>query len=389
MKNLYGQQSSFSASDDALRMNIEDLISKYPDYKFPVLKRWNSKVFSKEVLSYKYEWSNRDLRPIKALLVNATLNNSATSFIVDTAGVFNKDDVVENKRTGERLLVVSVTGGVNVAVTRGFQGSTAAAMVANDVLVRIGVSAPQGALADHMVINESEDLFNYTQIFEDVVEMSDSQYKGFVRGDESSAQLIERKQQELMEGLHLSLFLGIRYRDVATKRSTLGGVKYFVDTYAPGNVVDFGGAGTWSSDVNALDKFEDAVEKIALRMGAKPTIYASYKALRKVRLLQDDTIRTTPKDSTRGIGVVDTLASGMGDLDIVQLIDRSTILDDYIFLVDDDAVGYKAHKGRGWGVKSLPFAGDGHLNQVLGEYTFKVEAPKASVAYIRNLGVTA
>lgn len=386
MQSHYGQLSNFEASDSRLKINIEDLIQKYPDYKFPALKRWNSSVFKKDVLSYKYEWSARDLRPVSALLVNATASTSQPTFIVDAAGVFNKDDVVQNKRTGEKMLVQDVTGGVNLNVTRAWGGTTGAAMVANDVLVRIGIAAPQGALADNMVISGFDDLYNYTQIFEDVVEMSDSVYKGFVRGDESSADLIQRKQQELMEVLHLSLFVGSRYRDIGNKQSSFGGMKFMVDTYAPSNAIDFGGSGTWATDAAAIGKFEDAIQAIALKMGGKPTIYAGYKVLRNIRLLQDDTLRTQRNDKTRGVGVVDTFASGMGDLDIVQIIDRSGLLDNYVFLVDDTAVGYKAMKSRGWFTEEKPFAGDGHLWQVVGEYTAKVENPKASVAYLYNLG---
>lgn len=387
MGAIYGQQSNFTASDGRLHMNIEDLVGKYPTYKFPLLKRWSGSAFKNEVVSHKYEWSNRDLRPVKAVLVNATIDTAVTALIVDTPAVFNKDDIMENLRTGERMHVRATQGGgTNVStLVRGFQGTTATAMLAGDIMVRVGVAAAQGALADNMVINGFDDLYNYTQIYEDVVEMSDSQYKGFVRGDETSAQLIERKQQELMEGLHLNLLVGRRYRDASRKISTHGGLKYFVDTYASANAIDFGGANTWDSDINALGKFEDTVEKIALRMGNKPTIYASYKALRKLRLVQDDIVRTDREDEKRGIGVVNTLQSGMGDLDIVQIIDRSGILDELMFFVDESAVGLKAFKGRGWFTEEKPFAGDGHVWQVLGEYTTKVETPAASVAYLYNL----
>lgn len=383
----YGQQSSLAATDANLRINIEDLVAKYPDFMFPALKRLNGKIFTKEVLSHKYEWTERDHRALKAKLVNATLTDSATAAIVDTAGVFNKDDIVLNKRTSERLLVSAVAGGVNLTFERGFQGTTAAAMVANDDLVRIGVSGARGALADHAVRNGADDLFNFTQIFEDTVEMDDSTYKGFVHGEENQADGVSRVQQELMEQLHLNLFMGLRYKDSLNKRTTLGGVKFFVDTYAPDNAINFGGAATWNTDTSVLNKIEDAVQAVALKMGNKPTIYATYEALRKVRLVQDDTVRSTKKDSTRGIGVVDTLLTGMGELDIVQIIDRSSVMSDYIFLVDEKTVGYKAHKGRGWFTKELPFAGDGHLWQILGEYTMKVATPKASVAYISNLGL--
>ena len=92
-KALYGQQSTFSASDSALHIGIEDLITKYPDWQFPILKRWNSNVFKGQVKSHKYEWTERDLRPVTAKVVDLTVANNATSFIVDTPGVFNVDDV--------------------------------------------------------------------------------------------------------------------------------------------------------------------------------------------------------------------------------------------------------------------------------------------------------
>lgn len=387
MVPIYGQKSSFSATDANLRINIEDLITRYPDYKFPILKRLNSSVFKKEVLSHKYEWSEQDLRPVKAGVVNQVTAVAAT-IAVDTAGVFKDDDVALNVRTGEKFLVTAHTGGGTLlTVERGFEGTLAAIVIEADELVRVGTAAPEGARSGEGLSINGDDLYNYTQIFKDIVEMSDGEFKGFIRGDETKTDAVQRVQMELMEGLATSLLVGGRYRNAAQKRSTLGGVKYMVDTYASANAIDFGGATSWNTDLTALNKLEDAVQQIALKMGNKPTVYASYKALRKIRVLQDDTVRTTLTEKTRGIGVVDTLQSGMGDLDLVQVIDRTGVMDNYIFFVDESAVGYKARKGRGWFVEEKPFDGDGHKFQILGEYSMKVEKPKASVAYLYNLGV--
>lgn len=388
MQSVYGQKSTFSATDANLHINIEDLVVKYPDYKFPALKRLSGKVFKKEVLSHKYEWTERDLRPISAGVVSE-VGQSAVSVTVDTAGVFNEHDVVENPRTGERLLVTEVSGGVNLTVERGFQSTSAlgSALIEADTLVRVGVAAPEGAGTRPAISIGADDFYNYTQTYTDTVFMSDSQYKGFVHGDETQTDAIQRIQQELMEGLHLNLFTGRRYRNAAQKVSTMGGLKYFVDTYAPNNVIDFGGAGTWSSDTSVIGKFEDAVQSISDKMGGKPTIYATYSALRKLRLVQDDTVRSTRSDKARGIGVIDTYLSGMGELDIVQIVDRSGILNNLVFFVDEANVGYKAKKGRGWFTEERPFDGDGHKMAVVGEYTMKVETPKATLAYISNLGL--
>lgn len=387
MGATYGQKSQFTATDGNLRLNIEDLVKRYEDYKFPVLKRWNSKIFEKEVLSYKYDWKERDLRAKATTLVDATVDTSTTSFIVNAGGVFNKDDVLYNIRTQERMLVKAVQGGVNVEVSRGYQGSTPTAMVAGDTLVRLSVNAAQGALVDDGVTYDPDELYNFTTIYEDSAFLTDSQHKGFVHGDETKTDWLERIQQEQMENLQLDLFMGLRYRDIANKRSSVGGMKNFVDLYAPENAINFGGAGTWGSDTGALGKIEDAVQQIAEKMGDKPTIYGTYRALRKVRFIQDDLLRTNRGDSTRGIGVVNQIDSGMGKLDVVQLIDRTHILDDFLFFADEKKVGYKAHKGRGWFTEEKPYAGDGHSWQVIGEYTAKFETPKASLAYIHNLGV--
>lgn len=387
MSTTYGQKSQFTATDSSLRINIEDMVKKYPDYKFPALKRLTGKIFEDDVDSYKYTWDERDLRPVKALVVGAP-NSGATAVVVDTAGVFNRNDIMINKRTGERMRVLAVSGGVNVTIERGFQGTTAAAMNDNDIVVRWTRSTPSGANAGNGITPGTEELYNFTQKYEDVVEMDDSQYKGFIHGDETKADGIARIQQELMENQHHDLFMGIRYRDAANKISTSGGVKYFTDTYAPENVVDFGGSGTWSSDTSVLGKLEDAVESIATKMGGKPTIYATYKALRKVRLVQDDTVRSTRSDKARGIGVVDTLMTGMGDLDIVQIIDRTSLMDDYIFMMVEENAGYKAFKGQGWFVEELAKQSvDQHKWQMFGNYTFKFATPKASLAYIKNLGL--
>ena len=50
MGQVYGQKSSFSSTDANLRINLEDLITKYEDYKFPILKRLSGGVFKKDVL---------------------------------------------------------------------------------------------------------------------------------------------------------------------------------------------------------------------------------------------------------------------------------------------------------------------------------------------------
>jgi len=380
-KSLYGQQSTFSANDKTLHINIEDLVGKYPDWQFPILKRWNSKVFQGQVKSHKYEWKERDLRPVTAKVADTTVASDATSFVVDTPGVFNVDDVLR-KPSGQLVVVTAVSGGVNLTV-EAWTGS-AEAMEEGDTVTRVGVAAPQGKDADNMVIVGTEDLYNYTQIFEDVVELSGTQRNALIHGDENSSQLIERKHKELAEMLQTSLLFGVRNKATASKRTTLGGLKYFIDTYASDNAINFGGS--WTTDATVIGKFEDAVEAIANKNGGKPTIYMGYKAMRKFRMIDDDLIRTKRSDKARGVGVVDTYLSQLGDLDVVLLRERTGLMNEVIFFVDEDNVGYKAHRNRAWFTKELADLGDSYKWQILGEYTAKIATPKVS-AYLYNLGL--
>lgn len=382
MEALYGQQSTMSATDSNLHVAIEDLIHDYPDWQFPLLKRLNSKNFAKAVTSHKYEWSERDLRKTKTTVASATVSSAATTFYVTDPGVFNVDDVLM-KPSGEQVIVESVSGGTLLTV-KPWTG-TPESMVLGNTVRRIGVASPQGKDADNMVITGPQDLYNYTQIFEDVIDLSGTEHEAMIRGDENQAKLVERKEKELMEMLQAALFVGQRAINKQDKRSTVGGLKYMIDTYAPNNAIDFGGSTTWNTDSAVKTKLASAVEKIADQMGNKPTIYMGYKAMANFAKIENDQIRSVKTDKTRGVGVVDTFRSLLGDLDVVMMRERTGVLDNLIFFVDEEAAGYKAMRNRAWFTKPLAITGDSHRWQILGEYTMKLDTPKVH-SYLYNLG---
>lgn len=384
MSTIYGQQTTLAAREDNLRINIESAIKSYPDWQFPLLKRLNSSIFGSEIKSHKYEWSERDLRPVVAKVASATVAADATTFYVDTAGVFNVDDVLQ-KPDGEQMIVTSVAGGTLLTVSH-WSGTTET-MVLGETVKRIGVASPQGKDADDMVIVGTEDLYNYTQIFEDVVHLSGSQRESLIRGDEKQAQLITRKQKELMEVLQTTLLLGQRAKNNEEQRYSMGGLKYFIDTYAPANVVDFGGASTWTTEAGVIEKFDDAVQAIADKMGNKPTIYIGFKAMRKLKNYTKAIISEDRRgDKARGTALPQKYLSQLGELDIVQLRERTGAMDDLIFFLDEESAGYKAYRNRGWATEELGKTGDSFKWQVLGEYTFKLATPKVH-SYIHNLGL--
>lgn len=383
MSTTYGQRSTLGALDQDLHINIEDQIVKYPDPRRELLKRLNGKNFKNEVKSHKYEWSTRDNRAVKAT-VAIPVGATATSVTVAEPGVFNKDDVFQDS-AGTQYAVESVAGGV-VLTFRRIGGAAQTTLVGGEVLQIVGGATPQGADADNMVSGGFSDLYNYTSNFEDVIELSDMEHNALIRGEENSGQLIARKQMELSEKLQNSLIAGVRTKDESRKVTTMGGLKFMIDTYAPANVINFGG-NIWSSDAAVISKLDDAFDIVAAKAFDKPVMYVGAKFMRKFKFIQDDTVKTELREKARGVGVVKTYLSHLfGDIDVVLLQERAGLMDDLVFIVDESMIGYKAHRGLAWQTYPLAKTGQSFKWQIAGHYTFKMDIPEACV-YLWNLGV--
>jgi len=381
----YGQRSTLGASDTDLHISIEDQIVKYPNYRKELIKRLNGKNFKKAVKSHKYEWGTRDNRKLQST-VNVGCAVDGTVIVVNDPGVFNVDDIFQDS-AGSQYIVESVGGGVNVTF-RFLTGSTAqTTMVNNEAVSVIGMATAQGKTADDMVVTPFIDLYNYTSILEDVVDLTGTEHMSMIRGEENSGQLIARKQSELVEKFQRQLVVGVRTKDDARKTTTLGGMKFMIDTYAAANAVDFGGD-IWATDRTVEDTIDEALDLIAENAFDKPVMYVTPKFMKKFKYIQDDTTRTVLREKSRGVGVVKTYMSHtFGEIDVVQLQGMGEVMDDYVFMVDESMIGYKPMQKRGWFTTPLAKLGDSYRWQILGEYTFKMDVPEACV-YLYNLGLT-
>lgn len=378
----YGQGSTFEANDKQLYLNIEKEIMKYPSPRIELLKRIGS--FEQAVNSHKIEWSRRDNRPVKALVVNGT-SSSGTVITVDTPGVFNVDDILE-KPNGQQMVVEAVNGGVQITF-RALSGA-AEALAGGQTVKRIGMATAQGKVADNMVTTGYEDLYNYTSILEDVVDLSGTEHNALIRGHENSGQLIARKQQELAEIWQSQMVLGRRTKNDALKTTTNAGIKQLIELYAPNNIIDFGGTGTWSltGDNGVLGKVDNALDVLSAKVFDKPTMYVGSKFMRKFKYAMSDTIRTDQDNDTRGIGVVGTYLSHLyGKIKVVLLQERTGWMDNMVLFVDESDIGQKAMKGREWQTYPLARLGDSYRWQVLSERTVKIGNPEAHAMLI-NLG---
>jgi len=382
MSTNYGQGSTFQSTDKELYLNIEKEIKKYPSPRIELLKRIGG--FDQPVLSHEIKWSRRDNRPVKALVVNGCASNG-TQITVDTPGVFNVDDILR-KPNGQYMVVESVSGGTLITF-RALSG-VAEALAGGDTVSRIGMATPQGKDADDMVTTGYEDLYNYTSILEDVVNLSGTEHNALIRGHEDSGELIARKQMELGEVWQSQMVLGRRTKDDVRKVTTSAGIKHLLELYAPTNILDFGGVGTWSltGDNGPLAKVDNALDVLSAKVFKKPTMYVGAKFMRKFKYVMTDTIRTDQENDSRGIGVVGTYLSHLfGKIEVVLIQERTGWMDNMVFFLDESDVGQKAMKGREWQTYPLGRKGDSFQWQVLSERTVKIGNPAAHAMLI-NLG---
>lgn len=379
----YGQGSTFEAGDKQLYLNIAKEIKKYPNPRMELVKRLGS--FDQAVNSHKIEWEARDNRPVKATITEGAASGG-TVIVVDTPGVFNVDDILE-KPNGEQCVVESVNGGVQITF-RTLAG-TPEAVSGGDVVKRIGMASPQGKKADDMVTTGFTGFYNYTTILEDVVHLTGTQHNALIRGLEGSGELIARKQRELAETWQTQLVIGYRTIDSARKVTTTGGIKYLIDTYAPSNVIDFGGSATWSAtgDDGVNGKVDAALDLLSAKVFDKPVMYVGAGFMKKFKYSMSDTIRTDQENDTRGIGVVGTYLSHLyGKIKVVLIQERTGFMNDLVFFVDESDIGHKAMKGRDWQTYMLGRDGDSYRWQILTERTLKMGLPE-SHAYMHNLGL--
>lgn len=377
----YGQRGTLGAREMDLHINIEDQITKFPKYRRELLSRLDGKNFKAEVKSHEYKWSTRDNRNLQTTLAT-DYTADATSLNVVDPGVLNVDDVIEVG--GAQYIVEAIAGGT-AATVRHLTGSSASVGMTGSVVI-VGMATPQGKDADNMVVSAFEDLYNYTTILEDVVDLTGTQHNSLIRGEENSGQLIARKQMELSEKWQRQLIAGQRYKDSGRKQTMSGGLKYLIGEYAPDNKIDFGGD-IWSSETSVMDKLDDALDIIAQKAFDKPVLYVTPAFMRKFKYIQDDTTQTSLREKARGVGVVRTyLSHTFGEIDVVQLQGMDHVMADDAFLVDESMFGFKAMKGRGWFTTPLAKNGDSYRWQVLGEYTVKLDIPQAAV-HLHNLGL--
>ena len=189
--------------------------------------------------SYKVEWHEDEPVPEKDTTAGSETDSDTT--IAVAHGTYHKaGDIIAVPRTGEYIRVTAVAAN-NLTVTRGFAGTTAAAMNSGEYLLNLGIADMEGNTSPPAKQTVVASVSNYTQIVKTPVHVTRTLSQTKLYGG------AERPRQRLKAGvkharlLEQQFFHGQKLEDTSTATNPIrlaGGIDEFVVS----NVLDASGA---------------------------------------------------------------------------------------------------------------------------------------------------
>ena len=291
--------------------------------------------------------------------------STATTLDVTTAAIFAQGDVCEWE--SERVKVTSVdTTNNKITVVRGFQGTTAANHDANKKIEVVSTVAPEVTLLDGTRVSTPVKYENVTQVFEDLLEISDS--LDAVSPDWANSErerMIRQKLFRLDTLKAKSIWYGIKYDSSSDKERTLGGIDYYV-----GNKVDAGGAALTTPNM-LIEQILAAEEAGVFDMGLEYEIWMNTGYQKTVNTWYDQKLVINREDKKYGM-VITFLVTNQGTFRL--RFDRQ-IKEGDIFFIDPKEVEKRPLIPE----RRVPLAKDKRTKKYLldEEFTIKVHFPSA------------
>jgi len=264
-------------------------------------------------------------------------------------------------------MLVTAVNGDNLTVTRGYAGTTAGAIAQDDEIEILYNESEEGKDARPARAKQRVMKYNYTQIFDETIEVSGSTMEVAQYGvdNEYDRQRLH-KQTELMLQLEKALINGIEYNN-GTKRF-MRGIRSFITT----NVIDGSGAADVAEAIN------DGLEKIYVAGGfqesaARYVVMVPAKQKRKISALGKDQVRYEVSDNVLG-RAVDMLITDFGEYPVVL---NNNLKQDEVFIVDINRIAIRPLGSRSFAHEFMGRKGDYIQGQILGEYTLEFRQEKA------------
>lgn len=361
-----------------LAVDMSPVIQLIDPFDVGVLSYFGMSSLDKEATATQHRWMEDTLRPLSSTITDNPLGAGATTINVaaGTGVNFRSQDIV---KIDEELIRITADPAADALTTiaspngRGWGGSTAAAHNQNSIIEIVGVAYLEGnptpGIARHVVKVEKS---NFTQIFEDVVQVSSTleAVEQWNPGSEYARQLM-KTMRSLMIVIDKTFIYGKPNAGSSTVPRAMGGIRHYVTT----NVTAAGGAQL--SEKLLLDQ-------LTLTYDAGGNVKCLFSRLKQKQAMNKflDPNRRTDMDDRRAGSLVDSYLWDQGVVDVV--IDRWLPADEQIGL-DTEYVGFGPLRTQSLGHEILPKQSRLlQRGEITGEYTAEV---KSETAHFRTTGL--
>lgn len=361
-----------------LAVDMSPVIQLIDPFDVGVLSYFGMDSLDKQATATQHRWMEDTLRPLSSTITDNPLGAGATTINVaaGTGVNFRSQDIV---KIDEELIRITADPAADALTTvaspngRGWGGSTAAAHNQNSIIEIVGVAYLEGnatpGIARHVVKVEKS---NFTQIFEDVVQVSSTleAVEQWNPGSEYARQLM-KTMRSLMIVIDKTFIYGKPQTGSATVPRAMGGIRHYVTT----NVTAAGGAQL--SEKLVLDQ-------LTLTYDAGGNVKCLFQRLKQKQAMNKflDPNRRTDMDDRRAGALVDSYLWDQGVVDIV--IDRWLPADEQIGL-DTEYVGFGPLQTQSLAHEVLPKQSRLlQRGEITGEYTAEV---KSETAHFRTTGL--
>jgi len=279
------------------RLSIEDMIWMISPFDVPNLGTYGTErravLGSEEVDQKKVEWLEDQLVPGSDALA-ATAVTADTEIIVDNRGYFKTNDLLRIDDEFLRVSGYSATTATTLLVERTWGTPVAEQHADNSVVLILGTLPQEGDDPVSGVNFTRTNPYNYTQIYQDEVEVTRSNEKQGMYGVNSSAayQLAKRAKENAIK-LERNIILGTRNDDTSNAKRSMGGFDFYITDNVDSTT-------TVMSEAAILDSlqasFDDGGNVDFIEVGGTQKRAISAFLSDQVRFSQDDKIRGSVVD---------------------------------------------------------------------------------------------
>lgn len=217
------------------------------------------------------------------------INNGAgyaagdTVFVLDSTATLLPGHILQNFRTKEQMLIVSVDSATQITVVRAYGTTAAAAILDDDDLFGIGNANEEASARPSAASITPSRVFNYTQIFRNSWALSDTlRAIETIAGNGNVAENRMDCMEFHMRDMEAAVLFGERFTGTYNSKpiSKMNGIVASVTTLAPDNVATMGATTNYTQLEAALDPIFDTQSDP--KIGPSRILFVGGQALRTI-----------------------------------------------------------------------------------------------------------